>query len=389
MPVASFLRLAGVFIVAAYALLALPILPLDASTPPAGAAGVIARINSARAGDTIRVPAGMFFGDVRIHDGVRIVGAGRERSWIKGTVIYGSRCVVRDIKLGKALSSTRNGPGASYTLFERVRFTGGGESGVSWPDNSVLIIGSRYSCDHITFRSCVIERNVGKDPQFTRGFNNISLVVRAGVRVESILFERCTVASSPRMGLEAFVKDERGVTRGYRGITLRKCTFRAADAQTVDFSDQPQARGEDILIEGCTIQGGGVTRVRWGYGLCLEMPLRTVVRNNRFTRARMQSIMMTDRGSSSYTGPGTTITGNTFDLTTGVTNAGGDAICLRGDGNVFTDNVIRGFRGCCAVGLWGATGAKVTGNVFYLRDGAAIREHDGSRGNILTPNTVN
>ena len=164
----------------------------------AHAGNVIARINGARAGQTITIPAGTFAGNVTIPSGVTVRGAGKDTSWIKGTVVYGSNCVVRDLKLGNANCSTRNGSGASNTRFVRVRFVGGGQSGVPWPNTSVLIIGSRYSCDHITFRSCVVERNVGSDPDFSKGFNNISLIERSNVHVESILFKGCTVECSAR-----------------------------------------------------------------------------------------------------------------------------------------------------------------------------------------------
>jgi len=352
-----------------------------------GATSVLARIENAQAGQTVRVLAGEFTGDVEIPDGVTVLGAGSGRSWIKGTVVYGSRCIIRDLKLGDASCSTRNGPGATRTLFERCRFVGGGETGDSWPDTSVLIIGSQYSCDHITFRRCIVERNVGKDPTFSNGFNNISLTERGGVHVEYILFDRCVVESSPRMGLEAYVAYGPDVTRGFKAITLRRCKFRQADAITVDFSDQPFARASGVLIEGCVIAGGGAARVRWGYGLCLEMPLKAVVRNNTFTRAWMQILMVTPRSETTFTGPAARITGNTFDVTRGVPSAADEIVSLKGDGNIFTGNRVKGSLGTNAVGLWEATRTVVRNNVFDRVPGTrAILENRGSSGNVLAPN---
>jgi len=310
-----------------------------------------------------------------------------DSSWIKGTVVYGANVTVRDLKLGDASCSTRSGSGASNVLFERCRFVGGGQSGVSWPNNSVLIIGSQYSVDHLTFRDCVVERNAGSDPDFSKGFNNISLIERSGVHVSSVLFEGCSVAGSPRMGLEAVVQSD--ASRGFTDITLRDCAFAAADSETVDFSDQPSARADGVLIEGCTIAGGGVTKVKWGYGLCLEMPLHTVVRNNTFTRAWMQSLIITPRSETAFTGPAVQITGNTFDLTTGVSTSGGEPIVLKSAGNVFSGNTLKGGWGANVVGLWNATGNTVTGNTFTNRNGAAaILEHTGCSSNTLTPNTI-
>jgi hypothetical protein len=191
------------------------------------------------------------------------------------------------------------------------------------------------------------------------------------------------------MGMECFVKEGSGVSRGFQGITLRGCRFGASDAQTLDFSDQPGARASGILIEGCTINGGGVTRIKWGYGVCLEMPLEVIIRNNHFTRAFTQSLSITDRDASHYSGPGAQITGNTFDLTTGVATGGGEAICLTGTGNRFTGNIIKGGWGANAVGLWDAAGNVVTGNTFIHRKGAStVLEHAGCSGNTVSQNIV-
>jgi hypothetical protein len=357
--------------------------PTPTTTP---AADPVSAINNARSGQTVTVGAGTYAGNVVIPSGVTVQGAGMNSSWIKGTVVYGANVVVRDVKLGDANCSTRNGSGASNVLFERVRFVGGGQSGVSWPNNSVLIIGSQYSVDHLTFRGCVVDRNMGSDPDFTKGLNDISLIERSGVHVASVLFDGCTVAGSPRMGLEAVVQSD--ASRGFTDVTLRNSSFAAADSETIDFSDQPSARADGVLVEGCTIAGGGVTRVMWGYGICLEMPLHTVIRNNTFTRAWMQSLVITDR-SQSFSGPAAQITGNTFDLTSGVASSGGEPVCLKGSGNVFSGNTLKGGWGGTIVGLWNASGNTVTGNTFTNRGGAtAIVEHSGCSGNTLTPNSI-
>jgi pectate lyase len=327
---------------------------------------------------------------VTIPSGVTVQGAGKDASWIKGTVVYGSNVTVRDIKLGDANCSTRNGSGAAAVLFERVRFVGGGQSGVSWPNNSVLIIGSQYSCNHITFKDCVVERNAGSDPDFSQGFNNISLIERAGVHVSDVTFEGCTVAGAPRMGLECYTSTD--ASQGWANITLRNCVFAASDGASIDFSDASYARASGVLVEGCTIAGGGATKVDYGYGICLEMPQNVIIRNNTFTRAWLQSINVTDRGDSRYVTSGAQITGNTFDLTTGTAAYGGSEapIILKKAGNVFSGNTIKGGWGTSGiVSLWYATANTVSNNTFTGTSGAtAVAEHTGCSGNTLTPNTV-
>jgi len=362
--------------------------PTVTQTP---AADPIAAINTAHSGDTIYVGAGTYTGNITVPDGVTVVGQGMATSWIKGTVRYGANQSFSDLKLGDALCTTRPARNMSNTTFTRCRFRGGGQTGVSWPNAQVLLVGSQYSCSNLTFTDCYVERNVGSDPDFSKGFNNISVTERAGVHVESILFKGCTVEGSARFGIECYVNESGGNTHGWKNITLRDCTFYAADAGTMDFADGTVCHASGLLVEGCTIHGGGVAQAAWGYGICLEMPDNVIIRNNHFDRAWLQSLVIAARGTTDFSGTGISITGNTFDLTTGTPTVGGSEapIRIKGTGNQFTGNTINGGSGWTQiVDLWNATNCVVTGNTFTNRGGATPVIVRSGTGNTLTPNTV-
>ena len=316
---------------------------------------------------------------------------------------FGSNDVVRDLKIGDAgMNAVRNATGATNTLFERCRFRGGG--GANWT-YVVKLGGSGGSCDHITFRDCEVERNLGVEVAGEdRGFNNIGIWTDGDSRVSDVTFEGCRIGASngqgghdtgaPRMGLECFVS---GGTTGYgwRNITLRGCVFEAADFHTADFSDQPEARGTGLLIEGCTFKGGGYTNVKWQWTLALEMPLNPVIRNNTFLRGNGTwgyVLAMANRGNAGYTTTGALITGNLFDLDADngiapVTD--GWPFVLKGYDNQFSGNTVRCHYGTKPLlVLDSAYRNAVTGNTFSIGSRSLVTQVNGSSGNTVAPNTV-
>jgi hypothetical protein len=382
---------------------ALSITTAPVPTPvPTPANDPIAAIKAAKAGDTVSVAAGTFTGNVDVPDGVTVVGAAKDASWLKGHVTFGSNERISDLRIGDAgMSAVHNRNGATNTVFERCRFRGGGGRAFTY----VIDLGSGAAASHITFKDSEVERNLGVESGGDQGFNDIGIWIGAGGPVSDITFDGVHVGVSngqgghdtgaPRFGMECYTDPGSG-TSGWQNITIRNSVFEAADMETADFSDTPTARGTGLLIEGNTFKGGGYANVKWKYVLNFEMPLGVVVRNNVFQRGYggWGSILnVTDRGNSGYTGPGAVFTGNTFDLDTenGIA-AEPDAypIVIKGSDNQFTNNTIQCHYGSNAVVLLdGAHNNTVTGNTFNIGSRSSVSATNGSSGNTISSNTVN
>jgi len=181
-----------------------------------------------------------------------------------------------------------------------------------------------------------------------------------------------------------------GIDVGFSYITFTGCYLYAADYQTLDFSSGPgSGQASYITVENCTIEGGGVTKVAMGYGLCLEMPLHAVITGNHFTRAYMQALNITPRSETTFTGPATQMTNNTFDLTTGTPSSGDPPIVLKGGDNVFTGNTITGYTSNSAiVAMWNTTNNTVNNNTFRSIGGKTPVVVYSDSGNTLAPNVV-
>jgi len=344
---------------------------------------------AAAAGEAIFVPDGIYkVTNLMVPVNAKFVGESQD-AWFRGTVLFNSGNRFTDMKLGYDQCATRPGAAASDVLFTRVRFAGGGQTGVSWPNTSPLIIGSRYSCSYVSFIDCDVERSMGTDPTFSNGYNNVALIDRDGVHCDHISFTggeigvtNGTATGSPRFSVEGYTAS--GYTgSAFTNITFDGVTIHGGDAGAIDFSDQPSARADYITVTGCTIHGGGITEYSFGYGLCLELPEHAVITNNIFTRAWTQSLMVTKRSEVGYDGPAAIITGNTFDLTTGPAHTG-QYIVLKGDYNVFTGNSIDGGGTWDIIGLWDATFNTVTGNTFTnTGDSSLVVEGTGCSDNTI------
>ena len=189
------------------------------------------------------------------------------------------------------------------------------------------------------------------------------------------------------MGIECYTEDG---SPGWQNITLSDCTFEAADAHTIDFSDDAGQRSSGVLVEGCLIKGGGYKHLHWGYGIDLEMPLGAVVRDNTIWRSWGQTLFITDRGEAGYNGPGTQISGNTFDLAldNGIAPGSDVPIGLHGDGNRFTGNTITLNYSDKCIDLDGCHNNTVSGNTAHIGGRTFVRQLGGSSGNTIRANTV-
>jgi hypothetical protein len=360
--------------------------------PPPGPTDVLAAIRAATSGDTITVPAGTYPGTVIVPNGVNVIGPGSAGAWLKGRVDFGSGSRIVGLKIGDiGAAAVSHVEGAANTSLENCRFRGGG--GATY--TSVVDLGSPRSCRGITFKGCEVERNLASDPTFSGGYNDVTIWVGHGHMVDDITFDTCHIgvsngvaAGSPRFTVEVYTNNDAQTLRGFTGITFRDSTLYGADAETLDLSDQDHARADNILVEGCTIHGGGVSKVKWGNGLNLECPTGVTIRNNTFTRSWGPALQMTPR-SDPFTAAKAVITGNTFDFTQGIQATNGDApIVLWGDGNTFTGNTVKGHTWSSSLFWLRACHANViTGNTLHSAS-RIFSELDGSSGNTLTPNAI-
>ena len=337
-------------------------------------------------------------------------GAGTEASWLKGRVTYGSDCVVRDLKLGDALYAVRNRAGASNTLFERVRFRGGGGTGV---DSSLIKLGDgASSCDHITFSDCLVERNLGvEDASYSRGYLDISIVENGdpgGAHVDSITFAGCHVGvsngrtdiarniGSPYADLVAYTwhGGDLVADHGWSNLRIVDCVFEAADAFCIDLADYPLPSGErasgPALVSGCTLKGGGARGSLYGYTICVESPKGVVIEGNTIYRGANNTFKM-GCGDMSTVSPATVVRDNLFDLASDQGVAlGAPYFYLKGAGNRFTGNAVRAAAGDLVFWLHQARNNTITGNTLTVPASATIFGFgEGCSGNVLAPNTVN
>ena len=345
------------------------------------------------------IPSGIYRVQLTVPDGVTMTGAGMSTSWLKGHLDFGSSSTISDLKIGDAgNSAVYNRAGATHTSFVRCQLRGGGSlaSGSAGP---VVSLGFDKSCSAIRFQDCAIERNLGSETtsNYDNGFNDITVYSEGATVPADISFVGCHVgvsngqgghdSGSPRMGIECYSEDG---SAGWQRITLSGCTFEAADAHTIDFSDTADQRSSGVLVEGCLIKGGGYKHLHWGYGIDLEMPLGAVIRGNTIWRSWGQTLFITDRGEAGYNGPATQISGNTFDLArdNGIDPGSDVPIGLHGDGNRFTDNTITLNYSSACIDLDGCHDNTVSGNVAHLGGRTFAYQFGGSSGNTITANTV-
>lgn len=245
---------------------------------------------AAKAHATLFVPPGTYKANVAIPSGVTVRGAGMKSSWLKGKITYGSNCVVRDIKLGDAGYSVQHRNGASNTSFTRCRFRGGGGATTN---AAVLLLGNTNSGHHFTFTDCDFERNCGtEDAVHSLGYNIVSLnneATSGGVQIDYVTWKRChfgvdnglSQVATPRAGIEATNRLTPAV-KGYSYISVIDCVFEKTGIFSIDFADAYN-KSNNVVIRGNLIKGAGVGH-HWGYAVCLEMPIGSIVEDNTFYR---------------------------------------------------------------------------------------------------------
>lgn len=334
---------------------------------------------------TLYIPKGTYkVSGLTLPDGLSIRGAGRNSSWIKGEVVFGSNQRVSHLKLGRAGYSTRNGPDAHNTTFTACRFRGGGGS-LHGVNSSVVQLGNAFSCNHIAFRNCLIERNLGtEDPSYSRGFNNVDLIENGasedGAHVDSITFDRCHIGvsnrcanrrrsiGSPRMGLECFTWDggDGIAAHGWSNVRVIGCILEGADMCTLDLADSVDSSGQHVsgpaVIRGCVLKGGGYDGRYWGYAVCCEAPRGVLIENNTFYRAHDTTLAVS--WSRGINASGYRISGNRFilNVNNGITPGSHSMIQLRGDRHLFSNNIIRTSKGSTVLELQEFSNGRVVGN---------------------------
>jgi len=357
----------------------------------------------------IYVPRGVYrISRLDLPDGVVVAGASRSKTWLKGGLTFGSHTTICDLKIGDRGVSLRNRRGATYTTFVRCRLRGGGGAGTDAP---VVMLGGasgNNSLNHVTFRSCQVERNLGAENwsrnAYGRGFNNITVHENAapgGSHIGYLRFIGCRVGvsngsgghdtGSPRAGIEVWSSKPRAVAQGWHHLVIRGCTFEATDRFCVDLADFPTASGRHLagpaLIEDNVIKGAGwgPGAHPWSYSICLEAPRDVTIRGNTIYAAHLTTI------AGSYSA-GTVIERNVIDLTVpnGVTQTGDEAVVLKGKGSVFRKNVLKAGPGSGALlYLKRSTGARVVDNRLHDRrtsDNPAMVVLFDASGSVISEN---
>jgi hypothetical protein len=348
-------------------------------------------------GGTVRFPRGIYkVSAITVPDGVRLVGAGMAKSWIRGRVIAGSNVRLRDLKLGAKGHAFRVTAGAHDSTFLRCRFRGGGGSGGD--SNTILLGNYANSCSDLTFRDCKIECTLGD-------YDNIRITENAtdpaGAHVERITFEGCHIGvsngvrrGSPRMDFEAYCDSQTGGTtyyHGYHDIAIIDCVFETSDWYNIDVTSPEAFRVRDasyhgssgVTIRGCTLKGGK------NYTICVESPTGTVIEGNTIWRGGSNTLKW-GCGDMSTVDPGTIVRNNTFllDVDNGF-SLGSPAFYLRGGDNEVTGNTIRTSSAGMLFYLDQARDNVVSGNTIEAPAGATLfKQESNCSGNLLAPNTI-
>ena len=350
---------------------------------------------AARAGTGVYVPAGTYkVSTLSVPNGIALQGAGHAASWIKGGVLFGSHDLIRGLKLGDLGKRTHNAANATQAVFEQCRFRG----------TVPIVLGNDNSCSYITFRDCLVERSFGGWTPDCRYNNVIIEEYSPGPygHVEHITFERCHVGvsngsgghdtGSPGGGLVCHVNPSPPYNQGYHDIKIIDCVFETTDEFTLDFDDRVDANGKhtasDVLIEGCTIKGGGYAGEKeFAYSIVFEAPEGCVVRDNLIYRGYINTFKICKNEDPDPDRRPLLVEGNTFDLTVdnGVdTPEGVSMIRLHGDNTVFRDNtIITDLPDDTEV--WDATGSIL--KLYYARNtritGNKVYDHASTRNPLL------
>jgi hypothetical protein len=350
----------------------------------------VSAMNAAVAkGLTLYVPAGTYkVGLLAFPNGLTMTGAGMDTAWLKGAVTFNSDQQITDLKLGDLGTSTRNGANASNVLFERVRFRGGGVKAYTCP---IFLGNGRNSCDHVTFKDCLIERNLGdEDSTYSMGYNNIGFIengaIPDGSHLDSITFDGCHIGvsngrtdiprniGSPRAGLEAYTwhGGDLVADHGWSNLKVIDCVFEATDCFTIDLADYPLPSGArasgPALIKGNILKGGGYNGGSFAYTICCEAPKGVVIEDNTLYRGGNHTLAVT--GSGGQYASGYVIRNNVFALNVdnGIPlpppTSYKSQVLLKGTKHTFSGNTITTDSGGLVLELQNFANGAVSGNTL-------------------------
>ena len=278
----------------------------------------VAAINNASSGQTVVCPAGTFTGDVRVPNGVTVIGQGMDKTRIVGSLTWGSGTTVRDLAVGGQGESHAPAVYATTdTRFERVRFYGGGSGGgvIGWNNRAVT---------GLTFQSCEFARNFGSWAS-SGGAGLLWFAVDTGqgtvIRDVNILdchfgVSNGVASGSPTYGIVFWQSEEAG--NGYWGdVLIQGNTFEVTAEFTLDFDglEERDAGHNDVVIRDNVLKGCGLPHAggnaAWPYTICVE-PTRagTVIEGNLIGKGRISGVKLT-KGTT-----GTVVRNNTFDYRT-------------------------------------------------------------------------
>lgn len=235
----------------------------------------------AASGVELFFPAGTYlFRELTLPAGSSLVGAGRAGTILRGAVTVGSRVSVSHLQMGVAGKALRFARGAHHTTFRRVKLVGGGGQPAE-KHHGVIRFDWGRAAHHITFRECIIGRNV-------RGGNGVCIVDsgRSRATYHHLRWIDCHFRAQRRMAFECIQRSGGApITTGYRDIDLISCVFEPSGSVCVSFDGS--ARCGDSLVEDCLIKGAGARRsARFGTGLELNGVTRMTVRGSTILRTR-------------------------------------------------------------------------------------------------------
>jgi hypothetical protein len=336
---------------------------------------------------------GIFTSPGSFPDGAVISGVGIGKTILKGKLNFGSGQVIRDMTIGDAgMSAVHNRAGATNTVFERCQFRGGGGTPISVNSNVITLGMTSESCDHITFRDCNVERNLGPSDGARASFCNVAILANgssaSGAYVDSITFERCHfgVSNGVAIGSPCFNflcwTNYSGTPRlahhGWSNVVVTDSIFEAADQTTVDIADYPLQSNANVrasgpfTMTGCTIMGAGKNpALPYGNGIAIEAPHDVLIENNTIYRCAEMALGCGSGSGYSY---GAIIRNNRFilDEDTFTVDDRAPAIGLGGTTMTFSGNIINVNAGWFPMRLDELTDSTITGNSIHDSRTSAI-----------------
>lgn len=374
---------------------------------PAPSTNPVLDIPRARYGSTIVVGPGRFRGNIRVPSGVTVLGSGPKRSWLQGSIRFGSDDVFDGLRMGRrGVSAIRNAGYVVNTTFRGCQFRGGG--GTRFRGCDVVSIENRAR--DLTFISCRIECNLGtENAQHTRHFDNVFMtpdIVEPSM--DNILFKRCRFGvsngvrkGSPRFNVEIYAdttKTDR--SHGFRHIDFEDCLFYGADDVNLDYSgstlsaDPTQPNNGPCHVTGCTFYGNGKSYVWFGDVIVEAGAGYVEIARNTFHRGAGQAIAVGGNGAGAVE-TSCSIHDNLVDSTnaavnTGIKHEAWEYVSIMSSLNSVVGNtVMNTSRNRCCVIVHGGRNT-VTGNRLVNKPAGryTVALEDRSHENVVTDNLL-